>query len=96
MSEIYFRNQNIITVHFAPELTQTVTQSMYISADCYLQTDTVPVMFSVLFYSTFTAQILLRLYSLQLNCTYSNYTKTAATYSATSTIQHKICPADVF
>ena len=36
-------------------------------------------MFSVLMHNTFTVQIL---YSLQLNCTYSNYTEAAATCSA--------------
>ena len=39
-------------------------------------------MLSVLLYSTFTVQILYKLYSLQLNCTYSNYTQAAATCSA--------------
>ena len=55
---------------------------MYVAADCCSQTDTVPVMFSVLLYSIITVQILYRLYSLQLNCTYSNYTEAAATCSA--------------
>jgi len=39
-------------------------------------------MLSVLLYSTFTVQILHKLYSLQLNCTYSNYTEAATTCSA--------------
>jgi hypothetical protein len=39
-------------------------------------------MLSVLRCSTFTVQILYNLYSLQLNCTYSNYTEAAATCSA--------------
>ena len=39
-------------------------------------------MLSVLLYSMFTVQILYKLYSLQLNCTYSNYTEAAATCSA--------------
>ena len=39
-------------------------------------------MFSVLPHSTLTVQILYKLYSLQLNCTYSNYTEAAATCSA--------------
>jgi hypothetical protein len=34
----------------------TITQSMYIAADCGSHRDTVPVMFSVLLYSTFTVQ----------------------------------------
>jgi len=55
---------------------------MYIAVDCCSQRDTVPVMFSVLLYSTFTVQILYKLYILQLNCTYSNYTQAAATCSA--------------
>jgi hypothetical protein len=33
-------------------------------------------------HSTFTVEILYKLYSLQLNCTYSNYTQAAATCSA--------------
>ena len=41
-----------------------------------------PVMFSVLEHSTFIVEILYKLYSVQLNCTYSNYTETAATCSA--------------
>jgi len=55
---------------------------MYIAVDCCSQRDTVPVMFTVLLYNTFTVQILYKLYSLQLNCTYSNYTQAAATCSA--------------
>jgi len=39
-------------------------------------------MLSVLQYSTFTVQILYKLYSLQLNCTGSNYTEVSATCSA--------------
>jgi hypothetical protein len=39
-------------------------------------------MFSVLPYSTFTGQILHKLYSLQRNCTYSNYIEAAAKCSA--------------
>jgi hypothetical protein len=39
-------------------------------------------MFSVLLYSTFSVQALYKLYSLQLNCIYSNYTQAAATCSA--------------
>ena len=39
-------------------------------------------MFSVLPHNTNTEQILYTLYSLQLNCTYSNYTEAAATCSA--------------
>ena len=38
-------------------------------------------MFSVLLHSTFTVQILYKLYSLQQNYTYSNYTEAAATRS---------------
>ena len=52
---------------------------MYIAVDCCSQRDTAPVMFSVLPYSTITIQILYKLYSLQLNCT---YTEAAATCSA--------------
>ena len=61
---------------------------MYIAADCCLQTDTVPVMFSILLYSTFTVQIL---YSLQLSSTYSNYTEAAATCSAAQQERESSC-----
>ena len=47
-------------------------------------------MFSVLLFNTFTVQIL---YSLQLNCTYSNYTEAAATCSAAQ--HYSNCPADI-
>ena len=66
----------------SPNSPQRVTELTYIAADCCLQRDTVPVMFSVLPHSAFTVQILYKLYSLQLNCTYSNYTEAAATCSA--------------
>ena len=39
-------------------------------------------MLSVLLYSILSVQILYKLYSLQLNCTYSNYTQAAAKCSA--------------
>jgi len=39
-------------------------------------------MLSILLHSTFTVQMLYRLYILQLNGTYSNYTEAAATCSA--------------
>jgi len=55
---------------------------MYNAADCCSQRGTVPVMFSVLRHSTFTVQILYKLYSVQLNCTYSNYAHAVATCSA--------------
>jgi hypothetical protein len=55
---------------------------MYIAADCCLQTGRVTVMLSVLLYSIFTVQILYELYSLQLNCTWGNYTQAACTRSA--------------
>ena len=51
-------------------------------------------MLSVLLCSTFTVQTLYKLYSLQLNCTYSNYTEAVATCSAAQ--QHTIYPADIF
>ena len=49
---------------------------------------------SVLPHSTFTLQILYKLYSLQLNCTYINYTEAAATCSAAQ--QHTNCQSEVF
>jgi hypothetical protein len=55
---------------------------------------TVPVMFSVWPHSTFTAQILYKLYSLQLNCTYSNHTEAVATCPVAQ--QQRNCPAVVF
>jgi len=59
-----------------------------------LQRDRVTVMLSVLLYSTFTVQILYKLYSLQLNCTYSNYTEAAVTCSAAQ--KERNCHIDVF
>ena len=59
-----------------------MTQWKYIAFDCCSQTDKVPVMCSVIPHSIFTVQILYKLYSLELNCTYSNYTEAAATCSA--------------
>jgi len=81
-TEVYRGTKRHIFVAVFPELTLTVTHWMYIAVDWYSQTDKVRVMFSVLLHSTFTAQILQRLYSLQLNSTYSNYTEAAATCSA--------------
>ena len=71
-----------------PELTQKVTQLMYIAADCCLQTDKVIVMLSMILQSKFNVQLLYKLYSVQLKCTYSNYTEAAATCSAAQTAQH--------
>ena len=51
-------------------------------------------MFSILLYSTFTAQILFKFYSLQLNCTDSNYTEAVATCLScyrTAYLLHKYC-----
>jgi hypothetical protein len=54
---------------------------MYIATDCCLQRERerVTVMLSVLLYSILSVQIV---YSVQLNCTDSNYTEAAATCSA--------------
>jgi hypothetical protein len=76
------KEQRHIFVAIFPELTQTNTQQKYIAADCSLHGDRVNVMLSVLPHSTFTVQILYKLYSLQLNCTYNNYTQAAGTRSA--------------
>jgi hypothetical protein len=57
-TERYAKNKGLIVVAFLPELTPAVTRSMYIAADRCSQKHTVPVMFSVLLYSTFTVQIL--------------------------------------
>jgi hypothetical protein len=51
-------------------------------------------MLSLLPHNTFTLQILYKLYSLQLNCTYINYTEAAATCWAAQ--QHTNCQAEVF
>jgi len=59
-----------------------------------LSTNTVIVIFSVLLHSTFTVQILYKLYSVQLKRTYSNCTEAAATCSAAQ--QHTNYPAAVF
>jgi len=67
---------------------------MYIAPNCCSQIDIVNVIFRALLYSTFTVQILYKLYSLQLNCTYSSYTEAAAICSAAQ--QERNCQADVF
>jgi len=51
-------------------------------------------MLSVLPYSKFTVQIMNKLYTLNLNYTYSKYTEAAATCSAGQ--QERNCQADVF
>jgi len=51
-------------------------------------------MFSLTTAQHITVHILYKLYNLQLNCTYSNYTEAAATCLAAH--QHRNCPADVF
>jgi hypothetical protein len=68
-----------------------LSASLYIPTDCCKQRDRVPVIFSVLPHGTFTVQILYKLYSLQLNCTYSNYTEAAAKCSSAQ--QHRNFPA---
>ena len=55
----------------------------YILLVVVVQRDRVTVTFSALLYIIFTVQILYKLYSVHLNCTYSNYTEAAATCSAT-------------
>ena len=64
-----------------PEFIQIDAVIVY-CADCCSQRNKVIFMFSVLLHGTFTVQILHVLYSVQLNCTYSNYTEAAATCSA--------------
>jgi len=44
-------------------------------------------------HSTFTVQILFKLYSPQMNCTYSNYTEAAAKFSAAQ--QHSTFTAQI-
>jgi hypothetical protein len=73
------------------------TDSVQCSTELYwqlLQRDIVPVMLSVLPQSTFTLHILYKMCSLQLNCTYSNYTEAAATSSAAQ--QHTNSLAGVY
>ena len=73
-----WRNQK---THFCSILSRTHPNSHTVNVYCYwlLLTEREIVMLRVLLNSTFTVQIL---YSLQLNCTYSNYTEAAATCSA--------------
>jgi len=56
---------------------------------------------SALVYSTLSVQILYKLYSLQLNCTYSNCAVAAATCSAaqqhnTFTVQTVLCATELY
>ena len=78
-SETKWRSQK---THFINCLPRTHPNSHVDDALCCFQRDRVTFMLSVLPHSTFTVQILYKLYSLQLNCTYSNYTEAAATCSA--------------
>ena len=71
-----------IFVPFFTEPTQTVEEWMHGAADSTLQRNRVPVKFSVLPHSTFTVQIVYKLYNLTLKCTYSNYIEAAVTWSA--------------
>jgi hypothetical protein len=80
-----WRKQKTQKTHFCsifPEFNLTDTKWMYIVADCCSERDKVTVMLSILRYRIFSVQILYKLFSLQLNCTYSNYTQAAATCSA--------------
>jgi hypothetical protein len=77
--EMYEGTKRRIFVVSFPELPQTVAQWMYIVVGWWSREW---LTLSVLLYSTFTVQILYELYSLQLNCTYSNYKEAAATCSA--------------
>ena len=80
-------------VAFFPEIPKSHTVNVYCCRLLLTQSNE-PVMFSVLQHNTFTVQILYKLYSLYLNCTYSNYTEAAATCSAAQ--QHRNSQADVF
>ena len=77
-TERYARNKRRIFVAVFPELIQTVTQWMFmaahIEANCLSHSP-----------SYRTAHLLYKLYSVQLNCTDSNYRIAAATCSA---VQH--------
>ena len=59
-----------------------------------LSKNTVLVIFSVLPQSIFTVQVLCKLYSVKLNCAYSNFTEAAAKYSAAQ--QERNCQAGTF
>ena len=75
-TETKSRNQK---TNFCSFLPRTHSNSQTVNVYCWRF---LLVMFSVLLYSTFAIKILYKLYSLQLNCTYSNYTESAATCSA--------------
>ena len=64
-------NKRHIFVAFFPELTQTLTKSIYITVERWYR-ETEWLMLSVLLYSILRVQIV---YSVQLNCTDSNYRK---------------------
>ena len=67
-----------IFVAFFHEVTHTVSRLICIAVDCFFQRDRMTLMLGVLLYSTFNIHVLYKLYNLQLNCTYSNYTEAAA------------------
>jgi len=70
---------------------------MYIGVDWCLQSGRVTVMLSCTTAQHISCTNKVKLYSLQLNCTYSNYTEAAATCSAaqhincTNTVQTAVC-----
>ena len=77
---MYTGTKRRIFVALFPEIPQTETGLMYVVCVwCYKDRDRVTVTLDVLLYSILSVQIV---YSLQLNCTYSYYTKAAATSSA--------------
>jgi len=77
-TEMYKGTERRICVTFFPEIPQTATEWMHIvGVWCYRETEWL--MLSVLLYSILSVQIV---YSVQLNCTDSNYTEAAATCSA--------------
>jgi len=99
-TETKWRNQKTHFCSCVPR-THPVTEWMFIAADYCLQRDRVIVMLSVLLYSIFTVKILYKLYSVQLNCTYSNYTGAGATCPAaqehsTFTVQTVQSPTELY
>jgi len=77
-TEINQATEKRIDIAFFPKLNQPVSKWMYIAADCRSQ----KTQWLSCSASYSTAHLLYKLYSLLLNCTYSNYTQAAATCSA--------------
>ena len=87
-TEINQATEKRIDIAFFPKLNQPVSKWMYIAADCRSQ----KTQWLSCSASYSTAHLLYKLYSVQLNCTDSNY---RVTYVECVTVQHIECTDSV-